>query len=129
MDDWLLRRAGCEEVVARIARADGWLAKGLGVLPRRALPPHVGLWLPGVASIYTIGVRFSLDLLFLDSRFRAVRIVLSVPPGRFLVRAAGARHVVELGTGTLTEDDTVGETWEIKETESSAVKSREGKRK
>ena len=87
--------------VAVVARADSWWAKGWGVLGRRSLPPGEGLWLPGVASVHTVGVRFSLDLLFLDSRMQTVRIAQNVPPGRWLVRASGAAHTLELGAGTL----------------------------
>lgn len=112
MNDWLLCRD--KQIVAHVARADGWLAKGVGVLRFARLPPGVGLWLPGVAAVHTLFVRFPLDLLFLDADFRAVKILPSVPPGRFLIRAAGARHVVEMGAGTLTGGEKIGELWEMR---------------
>lgn len=90
-----------ESVVATVIRADNWAAKGWGVLGRRSLPPGEGLWLPGVASVHTVGVRFALDLLFLDAELRTVRVACHVPPGRWLVRASGAAHTLELGAGTL----------------------------
>ena len=102
--------------VAVVARAEGWWAKGWGVLGRRALGPGEGLWLPGVASVHTVGVRFPLDLLFLDDRFQAVRLARDTPPGRWLVRAPGACHTLELGAGTLARrvpDGRVGEAWEL----------------
>ena len=71
------------------------------MLGRRALPSGEGLWLPGVASVHTVGVRFPLDLLFLDGAMQTVRVVPNVHPGRWLVRAAGAAHTLELGAGTL----------------------------
>lgn len=110
-----------KQLVARVARADGWLAKGVGVLGFRSLPPRVGLWLPGVAAVHTLFVRFPLDLLFLDADFRAVKILLSVPPGRFLVRASGGRHVVELGAGTLTGGERAGEAWKLERLSDSAI--------
>ena len=88
-------------VVATVSRAESWLEKGWGVLGRRFLPPGEGLWLPGVASVHTVGVRFALDVLFLDAEMRTVRVALNVPPGRWLVRASGAAHTLELGAGTL----------------------------
>ncbi len=87
--------------LAVVARADTWLAKGWGVLGRRTLPLGEGLWLPGVASVHTVGVRFALDLLFLDAELRTVAAAPNVPPGRWLVQAAGAAHTLELGAGTL----------------------------
>ncbi len=102
--------------VAVVARAEGWWAKGWGVLARRALPAGQGLWLPGVASVHTVGVRFPLDLLFLDDHFRAVRLAPGTPPGRWLVRAPGAFHTLELGVGTLVGQvpaARLGEAWRI----------------
>lgn len=87
--------------VAVVARATGWWEKGWGVLGRRTLPMGQGLWLPGVASVHTVGVRFPLDLLFLDDHCQAVRLAPETPPGRWLVRSPGARHTLELGAGTL----------------------------
>ena len=99
-----------------MTRAEGWWAKGWGVLGRRALPPGQGLWLPGVASVHTVGVRFPLDLLFLDECFQTVRLAPGTPPGRGLVRAPGARHTLELGAGTLAACVPAarsGEAWEF----------------
>jgi len=87
--------------VATVTRADGFWAKNVGVLGRAALPVGTGLWLPGVASVHTVGVRFALDLLFLDTEYQAIKMYPETPPGRWLVRAGGARHTLELGAGTL----------------------------
>lgn len=89
------------QTAAEVSRADNWLAKGWGVLGRSTLAAGEGLWLPGVASVHTVGVRFALDLLFLDAQMRTVKTVPNVPPGRWLVRASGAVHTLELGAGTL----------------------------
>ncbi len=87
--------------VAEVTRAGNWLAKGWGVLGRPSLPLGEGLWLPGVASVHTLGVRFALDLLFLDTEMRTLRMHENVPPGRLLMGAPGAAHTLELGAGTL----------------------------
>ena len=87
--------------MATVTRADGFWAKGAGVLGRAALPSGTGLWLPGVASVHTMGVQGALDLLFLNAEFQAMRLCPGTPPGRWLVRAGGARHTLELGAGTL----------------------------
>ncbi len=98
---YLLKHGPTGRIVAAVSRAESWWARGWGVLGRPALNAGEGLWLPRVASVHTLGVRFALDLLFLDAEGRAVRLAPRVPPGRWLVRADGARHVVELGAGTL----------------------------
>ncbi len=102
--------------VAGIVRADNWLAKGWGVLGRPGLPPGEGLWLPGVASVHTLGVRFALDLLFLDSALHTLRVDFNVMPGRPLVGVPGAAHTLELGTGTLAALQApvkVGDGWRL----------------
>ncbi len=98
--------------VACVTRADNWLTKGWGVLGRPSLPPGEGLWLPGVASVHTLGVKFALDLLFLDSKMQTLRVVQNVPPGRLLAGASGAAHTLELGAGTLASLPVrVGDGW------------------
>lgn len=102
--------------VATVTRADGFWAKNVGVLGRADLPVGTGLWLPGVASVHTVGVRFALDLLFLDAGFQAVRLSPETPPGRWLVRAGGARHTLELGAGTLARfvpQAGIGDGWRL----------------
>ena len=101
------------QAVAVVTRAEGWWAKGWGVLGRRSLPAGEGLWLPGVASVHTVFVRVSLDLLFLDARLQAVRLAPRTPPGRWLVWAAGACHTLELGAGTLTTAMQRGDGWRL----------------
>lgn len=103
--------------VARVVRCEGWWEQGRGVLGMASLAPGEGLWMPGVASVHTLFVRFPLDLLFLDAEFRQARACPAVPPWRPLVWAPGARHTVELGAGTLTRlrpMATPGDAWELR---------------
>ena len=66
---------------------------GLALLaPERAGP---GLLIPRCRSVHTVGMRFRLDLVFLDERRRVVEVRRDVPPGRF-VRCPGAMAVLEL---------------------------------
>jgi len=75
------------------------LARLLGLAGLRDLPPHAGLLLPRTASVHTFGMRFPLDLVWLDAAGRIVRIDCSVRPGR--VRGCrGARAVIELPGAT-----------------------------
>ena len=66
----------------------------VGLALRRHPPAH-GLLLPRTRSVHTFGMRFALDLLWLDAAGRVVRIDRAVPPGR--VRGCRrARAVVEV---------------------------------
>lgn len=66
---------------------------GLAGLPRRRA--GTGLLLPGCRSVHTFGMRFELDLVFLDAEGRALAIFTRVPPRR-LVWRRDAAAVLEL---------------------------------
>ncbi|HEU4701111.1 MAG TPA: DUF192 domain-containing protein [Conexibacter sp.] len=71
------------------------LARLLGLAGLRALPPETGLLLPRTRSIHTFGMRFALDLVWLDREGRVVRTDRGVRPWR--VRSCRvASQVVEL---------------------------------
>lgn len=93
-----LRNVETGSVLAtQVARADNPWTRLVGLLPKAALSPDDGLWIAGCASVHTLGMRASLDLYFLDSENRVMKIARSVAPGRFAVTCGGAKTVVELG--------------------------------
>ena len=71
------------------------LARLLGLAGLRALPPATGLLLPRTRSIHTFGMRFPLDLVWIDPEERVLRIDRDVHPWR-VCSCRGARAVVEL---------------------------------
>jgi uncharacterized membrane protein (UPF0127 family) len=78
-----------------VRRAADPLARLLGLAGLRDLPPGVGLLLPRTRSVHTWGMRFALDLVWIDDAGRIVEIDRAVPPRR--VRSCrAARAVVEL---------------------------------
>ncbi|MGH2956731.1 MAG: DUF192 domain-containing protein [Solirubrobacterales bacterium] len=54
-----------------------------------------GLLIPDCCSVHTLGMRFRLDLVFLDQAGRVIELRRSVPPRR-LARSGGASSVLEL---------------------------------
>lgn len=75
-----------------VAASFGARLRGLAL---RRLPPDRGLLLPRTRSVHTFGMRFELDLLWLDASGRVVRVDRAVPPWR--VRTCRrARAVVEV---------------------------------
>jgi uncharacterized protein len=57
-----------------------------------------GLLIPGCASVHSFGMRFALDLVFLDRRERPLTLIRALPPRR-LAWQAGAAAVLELPAG------------------------------
>ena len=66
----------------------------LGLAFLTGLPRDCGLLLPRCSTVHTFGMRFALDLVFVDAGGDPVRIVRDVGPSR-IVRRRGAAAVVE----------------------------------
>lgn len=58
-------------------------------------PPPCALLLPRTRSVHTFGMRFALDLVWLDGEGRALRVDRAVPPRR-LKACRPARAVLEI---------------------------------
>ena len=67
---------------------------GLALLARGALPPGHALLIADCRSVHTFGMRFPIDVMFLDERGRALRVVRGVKRRRVLV-CRGAFAVLE----------------------------------
>lgn len=92
------------EVVAAVERADSFWRRGLGLLGRTGLPIGAALWIAPCSSIHMFGMRFALDLLFLDADLRVVKIVRNIRPWQMATGGPDAYSVVELATGWLPAD-------------------------
>lgn len=81
-----------------LSGADTVRSRLLGLMGLPDLPRHRALLLPGCRSVHTLGMRFALDLVWLDARGKVLRQDAGVGPGR--VRGCRwARAVVETRAG------------------------------
>ena len=81
-----------DELGTRVAR--GFRERLIGLSWSRS-PRAAALLLPRCRSVHTFGMRFALDLFWLDASGDIVRVDRGVPPWR-VVRCRGARAVVEV---------------------------------
>lgn len=88
-------------LVPRLRIADTAWKRAVGLLGRAMLEAGEGLWLEPCNGIHTLGLRFPIDVLFLDAEGRALRLVSNLRPWRLCGPVRGARIVVELPAGTL----------------------------
>jgi uncharacterized protein len=72
----------------------------VGLLNRRALRDGEGLLLDRCYGIHTIGMRFAIDVLFLDQDLRVLRTVEALPPWRTCA-VKRAVYVLELPLGAI----------------------------
>ncbi|HEY0381272.1 MAG TPA: DUF192 domain-containing protein [Candidatus Elarobacter sp.] len=100
MTMWLVRNRTTGRVLARrVRRADGWLTRLVGFLPRGTIAPEEGLWFEKCSAVHTLGMRTALDIVFLDRQFRVLRVDADVRPQRLHVGVRHAHVVAEFGPG------------------------------
>lgn len=75
--------------------AEDRLARLAGLAYLTRAEAGTGLLIPRCSSIHTFGMRFPLDVAFLDERWRCLSLHQAVPPRRLLWRR-GAAAVLEL---------------------------------
>jgi uncharacterized membrane protein (UPF0127 family) len=94
------------ELGSRIGVADGWWSRSRGLLGRDALGAGEGLLLTPCRSIHMYGMRFPLDVAFLDRQGTVVETYVNLAPGRRTRWHLAARHALELPSGTLAATGT-----------------------
>ena len=93
-----LERQDGSTVCERCLLAETPLTRMRGLLGRSSFPVGEGLLLRPAASIHTAFMRFAIDVVFLDSNDRVVKVVGSLPPWR-MAACKGARAALELPPG------------------------------
>src|SRR5436190_24266638 len=85
--------------VARVEVAVTARQRARGLLGKSALAPGCAMWLSPGRSIHTIGMRFAIDVVFLDRDWRVVTIREAVVPFRLAWGGWRARGVLEFAAG------------------------------
>jgi uncharacterized membrane protein (UPF0127 family) len=90
----------------RIAVADRWWPRFKGLLGRRGLEPGEGLWLKPCRAVHMLGMRFPLDVAFLDHEGNVVAAYPNLGPGTRTAWHPRADSALELPAGTLAGSGT-----------------------
>lgn len=86
-------------VVAEVELATSPWSRARGLLGRRGLPPGHALWLAPCRSIHTVGMRFPIDVVFLDREGRALKVFEALPWGRLVWGGFRAHGALEFAGG------------------------------
>lgn len=78
--------------------AQSFISRLIGLLGRSSLKQEEALIIKPCADIHTIGMRFPIDVVFVDKKKRVVKIVHGLKPFR-LARASKAKAAIELSAG------------------------------
>jgi uncharacterized membrane protein (UPF0127 family) len=90
----------------RVAPADTSLARLKGLAGRLRLKADEGIWVLPSQGIHTIGVLFSIDLLYLDASYRVVHLVESFGSFRIGPLRMNCASVLEMPTRTIYTSQT-----------------------
>ena len=85
--------------------ADRW-SRLRGLLGYPALRSGAGQWLPGTQCIHTFGMRFPIDVLFLDAQGCVIQSIHALQPWRISPFVHNATSVLELPAGVLRQTGT-----------------------
>ena len=97
-------------LASNVQVADTPRARRIGLLKHKRLDSGEGLWLFPTQAIHTFGMKFPIDVVFLDSKLRVKRIYHSMRPGRLTTFVWRAKSVLELPSGSVaTSGTTVGD--------------------
>ena len=101
--------------------ADTPRARRTGLLKREQLNPGQGLWIYPTQAIHTFGMRFPIDVIFVDRKLRVKRIYHRLAPYRLTSLVWSAQSVLELPSGCLADTNTsVGDELQISPREESS---------
>ncbi|MCB9475300.1 MAG: DUF192 domain-containing protein [Deltaproteobacteria bacterium] len=83
------------EVASTIAR------RTIGLMFRASMEAGEGLLIPNCRAIHTFGMRFSIDVLFLDASYKIVTIRENVAPGQVVICRQNGVHTLEIPAGSV----------------------------
>jgi uncharacterized membrane protein (UPF0127 family) len=91
----------------KVRTASTLLARFVGLLGTAAIAEGEGLWIVPCRSVHTLGMRYPIDVAFLDARGVVVGILEGLPPNRVGRVFREARGALELRSGILAATGTV----------------------
>ncbi len=90
----------------RVEVADRGAKRRKGLLGRNGLGPGEGMWIVPCESVHTFGMRFPIDLVYVDRKHRVRKVRSGVRPWR-MSACLTAHSVIELPAGTVAATRTV----------------------
>lgn len=86
--------------------ADTSAKRRTGLLKHNTLEPGEGLWIAPCEAVHTFGMKFAIDVLYLDRKKKVVKVRHAMQRGR-MSACLRAHSVLELPSGTAAETQTV----------------------
>jgi uncharacterized protein len=107
-------------LATKVRKADNFLTRLVGLLKRKTLGPEEALWLMPSKGIHTIGMKFPIDVVFLNRKNIVQSLISGMAPYRISGVHLTSYSVLELPNGTIRKSRTeVGDQLEISLAETS----------
>lgn len=94
-----------KDIASRVESALTFSKRLIGLMGRSTIPDEQGLYFPGCKSIHTFGMKFAIDVLFLDKEMKITKIVSRLNPNRLAFAPFATRATLELAGGALKKHD------------------------
>ena len=91
LDDW------------RIVVAKSFIQKRVGLLNHQSLATGEGLMFPRCRRVHTVGMLFSIDIVFINRTGHVIDLHPNVLPGRCITGPSGSRDILELAAGSIND--------------------------
>lgn len=94
-----LRTADGRCIARHVHMACSFRSRCVGLLRRRSMPEQEGLLLVPGGTVHTLGMRFNIDVVFLNRHMRVLGLAENVAPWRIVIAPRGTARVLELSAG------------------------------
>jgi len=88
-----------------LIHADNFFSRACGLLFRKKLKNNEFLWLRSCSAIHTVGMRYAIDVYFLDQDHLVKRVIRDLRPFRFAWNTQAVSVVETLASVKLRADD------------------------
>lgn len=94
-----------QTIIETMRRSSGIFSKLIGLLFTKELPEGHGMWLVPCSSIHTFGMRYAIDVIYLNKKQKVIKLVKQLEPNRFAPFSFQTRSIVEIPAGALDRLD------------------------
>ena len=109
-------------LATKVRKADNFFTRLVGLLKRTQLGPEEALWLTPSKGIHTIGMKFPIDVVFLNKDCHVLGLISGMAPYRISSVHMRGYSVIELPNGMIRKSRTeIGDQLEISLAETSEI--------
>ena len=99
---FVVNQSNATAIGDKIAVADSFFTRLLGLMGKRSLAEGSGLWISPSSGVHTFWMRMSIDVVALDRNLRVVKVAHSVRPWRLSGLSLKTHSILELPAGQIS---------------------------